>query len=855
MALTKKRAGRRSTFAYPKASSTLSLDEYTARLQAQAEISIQRSQATSQLTMDRWFQQQQYLLRDREDRDALDRISQGDGAYGMSYAQMRSAQAQSEGDTRAAAFWQDTYDRAKEKAQDTLIQGLLKSGEMDPEELLSIITARRDKVDVGSPEFVTLSQDIATVRNSIIAGKTNEYLAGAYAEYIKTGDSKGYMGALMSVFTQTKEETVRQALTKQINDLKDSMEAEVQDNRSQVIGQLVVGYYADRVQTPAAQVLFALEEAARLAKDPTEAGRYIQMAKDITSRETALGAAAARAASGGRASGSTGTGSGGSAAETEEAAAVKANYDAAEKHLKEDLLDKGAIPTDGEWAIYWAAGDKRLAAIQSELSSGVVSAKTAAALQKEVITLSDDRRTYKEKAAANIVSTTDRLQGEIAAVLQSGTNAKVPEGQLYETVSGLIAQMHNLADSPFLSGETAALEKVQANVRQALAPVQAAFDVSRASYNDENNIKSMIDLRRQYQAYTEQWINADPARSPGGWKDFNSWLDIMLDDKRTFDQKATDLGLTHLVADPMDATKQITKPVEGFTPSDVLAARSLITNAQSEMDTAVAKMRTTFALINNVSPEEMQYVASDRMSRGAQDAAVLADVQRARNVVAAGTSGYGGALVGGAGVGIGRAGRANEGLIPDPDLATTRFLKSLVDMTSKAPQLPTYTPGGYTPGTEAMPYSTFDPGFTNQPQPYPQPSSSAPLGGGGFGNDSYFDPGIYTPPPTYSPQNFGLQRSTEPPASGAVFDPGFVDYARSPEADAAYAWLDDPIDISQWLPQATVFDLPPIPIYQPRYQQPTEPPPSPIFDPGLSQSSGGGRGTPGEAIGGNTLTA
>jgi hypothetical protein len=511
-----------------------------------------------------------------------------------------------------------------------------------------------------------------------------------------------------------------------------------------------------------------------------------------------------------------------------------------------------------------------------------VTASLGKTLTTELTALSDDRRTYKEGAASNIVKRSEELEGIIKDALTQAKNANVPEATLFETISGLVSQLHQLRESPFLQGETNQIKEVTENVRGALAPIQSAYDEARGMYNDEGNVPAMNTLKQQYRAYTTEWLNAQPGRAEGGWKPFDEWLGVMLDPNTQFLDKARTLGMTKMVATAADARKQEEVPIETFDPSDVLGVRTALSTAQEEMDRAVVRMRTSFALINDMSPDEMQYIEAGRIARGMMDPALQSDIAIAREKSALGAS-YMGPLANKPGGSFtGRNDAMPYGLTNDPSKFPTwfgdeRLLQALtLDPSFLENNLAAQNPieAGRSRQLQQFaqqnPSDSLFPGYEPVFTPAETPEYASQFGDSNAGlinpwrpraNEANVFPG-YAPaqssnalPPDFATM-FGIQSPATEATGQPVFDPGFVDFGGTDVGQAANDWLDADIDLSAWLPTFQFPELPPPPAYNWNWSTPaTEPPAAPMFDPGWSNPPSGGASGSAESTGGPVLTA
>jgi len=329
MALKRSTSGRRRTLGggggttyassggTSSSSSRMGIEEYTQRLEASHRLQVERalitndnvlerSRSTSESTMARWIQQQQVLLGDRRDKEALDRIAKGDAAYGLSYATRRMNEAKASGNDDDHIYWRDIADRSKERAEDDFISGLVESGEFEAEDILPVLQERQRKQKVGSPGYMALSKQIGEVNGAVKATKFNREMASAHARFTESGDRKRYMTDLLGFFANAKESTVRTQLQTRITNLQKELDTEDETRRKKAVTEKVLSYYADRGANPASALLFDIAEAVQNAKTPQEAQALVTLAQQITARERTLQQDALRGAGGSGGGGGSG---------------------------------------------------------------------------------------------------------------------------------------------------------------------------------------------------------------------------------------------------------------------------------------------------------------------------------------------------------------------------------------------------------------------------------------------------------------------------------------------------------------------------------------------------------------------
>jgi len=562
--------GGTSSSARTSTSSRQSIEDYTARLEASHRLQVERSlitndnalsraRSTSELSMSRWLAQQSVLLTDRRDKEALERIGKGDAAYGMSYAARRAKEARASGNDDDATYWDDIADRAAEKAEDDYISGQVTAGIFEPADILPVLRERQARQNPGSPGYMALSKQIGEVGLAVKAEKFNRAIASAYSKFTESGDRKGYMTDLLTLFAGAKEQTLRTQLQSKIVGLQKEIDTEGEAERKKAVTEKVLAYYADRGENPASGVLFFLADAVKNAKTPQEAQGLIALAQSITTRERTLQQDAMRGAGGSGGSGGSrgGSSSGGSRSSSggsgttatktavdAELADERADLKAAAMHLKERVLDNKHIPSDAEWAIFWAAGDKAQQGLTTAIEAGGLTVSATKTLTNELLALGKQRDDYKIAAAVNVTAESESLQGKIADLITAKKAAGEGLSGAAEAIGPLLAKLRALSGSVYLQGDKGHTESVVKNITQATTPFsnELAKDTKQLLAWEEAPTGPLMD---KYMSFRQSYLNLNGSnpKVPAEPPPFQTWFKLMNDTALSEEARAIALGM------------------------------------------------------------------------------------------------------------------------------------------------------------------------------------------------------------------------------------------------------------------------------------------------------------------------
>lgn len=757
--------GGTTTIVGGTASSTrMGLEEYVARLEESHRLQVERANLTATRSMGAFFAREQVSLSNKRDTEALDRIGKGDAAYGMTYAKRRIAELEAEGDDDGVNYWTDIFDRAKERAEDDYIAGLVQTGEFGPRDILPILQKRRDQAAVGSPGYLALSKQIGEVTGAIKAEEFNAEVAKAQASFTKSGDRQALMEKFISLFGRSKDATTRTMLNTRITNLQKEIDNEAQVRRQSKVTEKVLAYQHNRGTTTASEVLFFIAAAGKDPNiTPEEQSKLISLAQSISANERAI-ASAARAAGGGGGGGGSGT----TAAKAANDVALRderANLKNASGQIKDGLLDRGKVPTADEWAIYWAAGDNARTALEAAIAKGGVTEAAMTTLTNEYAAVEKTRKDYKDAAAANVVARSAYLQGAIDRGVATAKAQGMSAAEALGTVSGLLTELQGLTGSTYLAGDEGRTAAVRTNIEQALAPVRKDFVDSGADLRDTSRLSSIKALDTKYQQFLGSYADANNGKAPPAELDFNGWLEIMANADLTPQDRASQLGL-YSSATGTAAEKFFT----GGQASDALAVQKLIKDAETERTHRETNLRAAAKIIY---PERGADWSVNELISGYGPAASNARI---------------------AAMDAGRPEELKSGL-RRAETATGVLMALLSEPMPAQPQ-------GYDQPAFDNTGGGGPPPQYGQPQGYdqPMPTDGSELGGSAY-NAGIED--LYRQDTAHANE---VWKGWEPGGRLDESERSYIRLTGSQQERSAYDYLDSTIDLSYIIPEATVPD-------------------------------------------------